>query len=156
MQSRRRYEDLVVGEVVESPGLTITETHVVLFAGLTGDFHPVHTNEVMARATQYGGRIAHGPAIFAIATGLFTIADPIDSIAFLGMTWKYLKPVALGNTVRVRSTLMNTRVTSSGDKAIIHHKREVLNERDEVVQEGETDIMMLLTSEELDGAKETG
>ena len=146
MAERRRYEDLRIDEVVESQGLTITETHVVLFAGLTGDFHPVHTDETVASQSPYGGRIAHGPAVFAIATGLFTIADPIDSIAFLGMTWRYLKPVAIGDTIHVRSTLLSTRITSSQDKAIVHHKREVVNQRSEVVQEGETDIMMLLAA----------
>jgi acyl dehydratase len=146
MSGRRKFEELELDEVFESSGLTITETHVVLFAGLTGDFHPVHTDETVASQSPYGGRIAHGPAVFAIATGLFTIADPIDSIAFLGMTWKYLRPVPIGDTIRVRSTLLNKRITSSGDKAIVHHSREVLNQRDEVVQEGETDIMMLLSA----------
>ena len=97
-----------------------------------GDGTIVHE---VARATPFGGRIAHGPLIFSLATGLFTQADPLNSIAFLGMTWKYLKPVAIGDTVRVQSTLTDTRVTSAGDRAIVHHKREVLNQRDEVVLE---------------------
>ncbi|MGH3452347.1 MAG: MaoC/PaaZ C-terminal domain-containing protein, partial [Haloechinothrix sp.] len=109
-----------------------------------GDFHPVHMNEEVAKTTQFGGRIAHGPLIFALATGLFTQADKLNSIAFLGMEWRFLKPVALGDTVRVRSELIEKRLTKSGERAIARHKREVLNQRDEIIEEGETSVMMLV------------
>jgi acyl dehydratase len=140
----RRYEDLAVGEVIESAAVTITEAHVVAFAGLTGDFHPLHMDEVHARATPFKARIAHGPLVFSIGTGLFSRADPLDSIAFLGMEWRLLKPVFFGDTIHVRSTLVDTRVTSSGDRAIVEHMREVRNQREEVVQSGTTKIMMLV------------
>jgi len=140
----RKYAELEVGEVIESASVTVTEAHVVAFAGITGDFHPLHMNEPFAKKTQFGGRIAHGPLIFSMCTGLFVQADPLDSIAFLGMDWKLLKPVMLGETIRVRSTLTKIRVTSSGDKAIVEHLREVLNEDDDVVQQGTTSIMMLI------------
>jgi acyl dehydratase len=142
--NRRSYADLNVGEVIVSPSVTVTEAHVVQFAGITGDFHPLHMNDEFAKTTQFGGRIAHGPLIFSLCTGLFTQADPLDSIAFLGMEWKLLRPVKIGDTIHVRSTLKNTRITSSRDKAIVEHFREVLNQRDEVVQEGNTGIMMLI------------
>lgn len=142
--NRRPFADLKAGEVIVSASITVTEAHVVQFAGITGDFHPLHTNEEFAKSTQFGGRIAHGPLIFSLSTGLFTQADPLDSIAFLGMEWKLLKPVKLGDTIRVRSTLTKTRLTSSGGKGIVEHFREVLNQRDEVVQQGTTGIMMLI------------
>jgi acyl dehydratase len=142
--NRRSFADLKVGEVIVSASITVTEAHVVQFAGITGDFHPLHTNEEFARTTQFGGRIAHGPLIFSLGTGLFSQADPLDSIAFLGMEWKLLKPVKLGDTICVRSTLTKTRITSSGDKAIVEHFREILNQHDDVVQQGTTAIMMLI------------
>ncbi|MGE3147994.1 MAG: MaoC/PaaZ C-terminal domain-containing protein [Pseudorhodoplanes sp.] len=143
---QRKFTDLKVGEVVETASITVTETHVVTFAGLTGDFHPIHTNEEFAKTTQFGGRIAHGPLIFSICCGLFVRADPLDSIAFLGMDWQLLKPVIPGDTIRVRSTLDNTRITSAGNRAIVQHTREVINQRDEVVQKGTTKIMMIVES----------
>ena len=142
--NRRSFADLKVGEVIVSASVTVTEAHVVQFAGITGDFHPLHMNEEFAKTTEFGGRIAHGPLIFSLSTGLFSQADPLDSIAFLGMEWKLSKPVKIGDTIHVRSTLKNTRITSSGDKAIVEHFREVLNQRNEVVQQGSTGIMMLI------------
>lgn len=142
----RKYADLKVGEVIETAAITVTETHVVTFAGLTGDFHQLHTNEEFAKTTQFGGRIAHGPLIFSMCCGLFVRADPLDSIAFLGMDWQLLKPVMLGDTIHVRSTLQNSRVTSAKNRAIIEHLREVINQHGEVVQKGMTKIMMLVGS----------
>jgi acyl dehydratase len=142
---QRRFADLVVGEVIESPAVTVTETHIVTFAGLTGDFHPLHTNEQFAKTTQFKGRIAHGPLIFSLCTGLFVRADPLDSIAFLGMDWQLLKPVLIGDTIHVRSTLDTTRITSAGNRAIVEHTREVINQHGEVVQKGTTKIMMLVS-----------
>lgn len=143
---RRGFSEIREGEVILSPAITVTETHVVTFAGISGDFHPLHMNEEFARANGFDSRIAHGPLVFSICTGLFTQADPLDTIAFLGMEWKLLKPVSFGDTIRVRSTLEKTRITSNGDRAIVQHKREVLNQRDEVVQTGVTHMMMLLAA----------
>jgi acyl dehydratase len=143
---QRRFADLKLGEVIETPAITVTEAHVVAFAGLTGDFHSLHTNEEYARTTQFGGRIAHGPLIFSMCTGLFVRADPLDSIAFLGMDWQLLKPVMIGDTIHVKSTLDSSRVTSAGNRAIVQHSREVVNQRAEVVQKGTTKIMMIVGS----------
>ena len=140
----RKYADLKVGEVVETAAITVTEAHVVTFAGLTGDFHQLHTNEEFAKTTQFGGRIAHGPLIFSMCCGLFVRADPLDSIAFLGMDWQLLKPVLFGDTIFVRSKLQSSRVTSAKNRAIVEHLREVINQRNEVVQKGTTKIMMLV------------
>ena len=64
------YEDLEVGTEWNSPRRTITEADIVMFTAMTGDNNPVHTDEEFAKNTVFGGRILHGPAVFAIATGL--------------------------------------------------------------------------------------
>jgi acyl dehydratase len=143
----RKYEDLVEGESVESQAITITEAHVVHFAGLTGDFHPVHMDDIYARKAPFGGRIAHGALVLSLAVALAGMALPLESIAVLGLSWRFLKPVAIGDTVRVRSTLIGKRVTSRGDRGIVQQKLEVLNQAGEVVQEGQTEIMVLVGSE---------
>ena len=66
----RYFEELAVGEVVESPGRTITEADVVFFANLSGDFNPLHTDAEYARTTTFGERIAHGLLGLSVASGL--------------------------------------------------------------------------------------
>src|SRR5437773_1544939 len=66
----KTFEDFTVGETLVSPGRTIEAADINLFAGLTGDFYPLHVDEVVAQGTRFGGRIAHGPLTFAIAVGL--------------------------------------------------------------------------------------
>ena len=74
----RYLEDLEVGFTVKTAGRTVTEADVVAFAGLTGDFTELHTNEEFARQTPFGRRIAHGALIFSIAIGLTTRTNLLD------------------------------------------------------------------------------
>ena len=141
---QRKFADLKEGEVIETASITVTEAHVVTFAGLTGDFHPLHTDETFASQTQFRGRIAHGPLIFGLCTGLFVRADPLDTIAFLGMNWELLKAVKLGDTIHVRSKLSDVRITSAKNRAILTHTREVINQDGDVVQQGTTTMMMII------------
>src|SRR3954467_85242 len=64
------FDEFELGQSWDSPARTITEADVTLFAGFSGDFNPLHTDEEFAKTTQFGGRIFHGPGVFAIATGL--------------------------------------------------------------------------------------
>ena len=66
----KSFEDFTPGESFVSPGRTIEAADINLFAGLTGDFYPLHVDEVVAKETRFGGRIAHGPLTFSIAVGL--------------------------------------------------------------------------------------
>src|SRR5579859_3818807 len=66
----KRFEDFPPGTAVVSPGRTIEAADINAFAGLTGDFYPLHVDEEAARATRFGGRIAHGPLTFSMAVGL--------------------------------------------------------------------------------------
>jgi len=138
----RRFDEHVVGEVVLSAGLTITEHHVVSFGGLTGDFHPAHMDAPYADRTRFGGRIAHGMLVMSICTGLVNQTDRFEAVAFLGLEWNMLKPVMIGDTIHARSTLISKEPTPSGRHAIVRHNRQIINQRGELVQDGVTRILI--------------
>lgn len=144
-RNARYYDDLNVGDSWESPRRTITEADVVMFAALSGDHNPIHTDEEFAKTTQFGGRILHGPAAFAIATGLESRLGIKEgtAIAFLGMTWDLRGPVKIGDTIHVRQRVASKRETKKPTTGIVNFHVEIVNQRNEVVQEGEWKIMMI-------------
>ena len=87
VQSGLHLEDFFVGQSWVTPARTITDADLVNFAGLSGDFNPLHTYEEFARQTQFGGRIFHGPGVFSVAIGLESRLGIKEgtAIAFLGM-----------------------------------------------------------------------
>jgi acyl dehydratase len=144
-QNARYYEEFEVGESWESPRRTITEADIVMFAALSGDHNPIHTNEEFAKTTPFGGRILHGPAAFAIATGLESRLGLKEgtAIAFLGMTWDLKGAIKPGDTIHVRERVASKRETKKTTTGIVNFWVELVNQRDEVVQEGEWKVMMI-------------
>lgn len=141
----RFYEEFEVGEAIETRGMTVTEAHVVAFAGLSGDFNPIHTDETAAAATPFGTRIAHGQLGMILAAGLVnqTGIHTGTTIALLGYReWTFSKPIFFGDTIRVRVTIENKRETKKPDRGILMRRIEILNQRDEVVQHGYADLMV--------------
>ncbi|MCL6641670.1 MAG: MaoC family dehydratase N-terminal domain-containing protein [Candidatus Rokubacteria bacterium] len=140
---RRYFEDIAIGEEYESPGRTVTETDIVLFAGLSGDYNVLHTDAEFMKKSIFGERIAHGLLGLAIQSGLFYRAGPAyATLAFLGLRWKFKAPIKIGDTIRVRARVAAKRETGKADRGIVVLERQVLNQRDEVVQEGETELMV--------------
>ncbi|MBI2204999.1 MAG: MaoC family dehydratase N-terminal domain-containing protein [Candidatus Rokubacteria bacterium] len=140
---RRYFEDIEVGEEYESPGRTVTETDIVLFAGISGDYNIVHTDAEFMKTSIFGERIAHGLLGLAIQAGLLTRAMPQQyaTIAFGGLRWKFKAPVKIGDTIRVRARVLSKKETKP-DRGVVVLARTVVNQRDEVVQEGETDLVI--------------
>jgi len=129
------FEDFEVGEEAMTAGRTVTETDIVNFAGITGDWNEIHTNKELAASGPFGQRIAHGALVFSIATGLSVrLGQTADTvIAFYGLDrLRFVKPTLIGDTIRVRQKVesKNERDSSSG---IVTMLNEVINQRDEVV-----------------------
>ena len=105
------FEQFEQGQVVTSPGRTITEADVVAFAGLSGDYNQLHTDDEFARETPYGRRIAHGLLGLAAASGLAARAGFIEGTtqAFIGLTYKFTAPVFIGDTIHLRATVSKLR-----------------------------------------------
>lgn len=138
------YEDFVIGEEVLSAGRTITETDIVMFAGLTGDYNSLHTDAEFAKETPFKERIAHGLLGLAITSGLMTRTGLFDGtvIAFLGVDWAFKGPIFIGDTIHFSMTIKDKRETSKPDRGIIMRDVALLNQRNEVVQQGTMTLMM--------------
>jgi acyl dehydratase len=135
------FEDFVVGVERLTPGRTVTESDLANFSGLTGDYSQVHTDEEFCKKTEFGTRIAHGLFGLSVAQGLMwrTNYTQGTGVASLGWTdWSFRKPIFIGDTLRVRWALTQKRDSGSKpDKGIIHEWCKLVNQRGEVLQEGE-------------------
>src|SRR5207245_11202585 len=104
--ARRYFDDIQVGEEYESPGRTVTEADIVLFAGLSGDYNVLPTDAEFMKQSIFGERIAHGLLCQAIQSGLFSRASvPYATIAFVGLRWKFMAPVKVGDTSRPKANV---------------------------------------------------
>lgn len=130
------WEDFNIGEEVITPSITITEAHLVNWAGLTMDFYPLHMDEEYAKKTVFKGRIAHGPLTFALAIGLvYRTGIYGDSIlAWLGVeNMKIPAPVRIGDTIRVHAKVAEKLETKNPSKGVIKFLWDIKNQRDETV-----------------------
>ena len=130
------FEDVEVGQEWESPGRTVTEADIVNFAGLSGDYNPIHVDHEFAATTPFRRPIAHGLLIFAIGSGLSIHSPAMRTQAFLGVReWKFLNPVYIGDTIRVRTRLLEKQSRGRGRRGEIVWYRAILNQEGKVVQE---------------------
>ncbi len=127
-----------VGEVLRTQGRTITEADIVGFAGLTGDWNPVHTDETVAEPL-FGGRIAHGPLFPGLAFGMLTEFDLIDgtAVALRNLSWDFAAPVRIGDTVHlVAEVVAVSPHPARADRGRIGLKMAFINQNDETVSTG--------------------
>jgi len=130
------FEDYTVGERFISPGRTITETDIVLFASFTGDWHPLHTDAVYAAGTSFGERIAHGMLTLCVGSALLFrlgphVVLPKSFIAFYGMeSLRFLTPVKIGDTIRCESEIVALEIKDD-KRGVILCRTSIKNQRDE-------------------------
>jgi acyl dehydratase len=127
-------EDFQVGMTFETPARTVTETDVVNFAALSGDYNPLHTDEEFAKKGRFGRRIGHGVLTLAILTGMWDkigiIAGSVD--AFYGIDGlKFTAPVFFGDTIHARLEVTNKQERENSGMITLNN--EVLNQRGETV-----------------------
>ncbi len=102
---RRHFEDLQVGESLLTHRRTVSEADIVAFGGLSGDFFYMHFDDIAARESPFGKRIAHGYFVLSAAAGLFVSPAPGPVLANYGLdTLRFVKPVGIGDTIRARLT----------------------------------------------------
>jgi 3-hydroxybutyryl-CoA dehydratase len=128
------FEDFEIGHVSRSRGRTITETDIVNFAGLSGDFVELHTNEEFAKTGPFGRRIAHGLLILSISSGLMVqMGQTTDTVvAFYGIDrLRFVRPTFIGDTVRVEKKVVDRQDKEKG--GVVTFETSVLNQNNEPV-----------------------
>ena len=138
-------EDLEVGQTFTGPARTITEADVVGFAGLSGDYNPIHTDVEFAKDSPYGQRVVYGLLGLSVLTGLLdrTRLFSGSAIAMLGIRdWTFTAPLFIGDTVTFRMEIRGVKRTSRGDRGVVDRYFELLNQRGEVLQRGHIDLMI--------------
>lgn len=147
------FDDLIVGDSYQSPGRTVTEADVVNFAGVSGDFIQLHTDAEYCKDTHFCKRMAHGLLGMSIASGLSTRTDLIAGIsstviALLGMDWKFKAPIFIDDTIHVVLEVIEKRETSQPDRGIVVLARHIVNQHGDIVQQGQTPLMIRRRSTE--------
>ncbi|HRW04069.1 MAG: dehydratase [Caldilineaceae bacterium] len=137
------FEEFAIGDQVESLGRTITETDVVNFASLSGDWNLIHTDAEYCKGEMFGQRVAHGLLILSVASGqavrLGFMEDTV--MAFRGLEWKFSKPVLINDTIRLRVTVDEKKEMRRMGGGLVIFKMEVVNQKDEVCQRGTWEIL---------------
>ncbi len=140
------FDDLTVGDHWWSPGRTVTEADLVAFCGLSGDFHPLHTDAEYAAQTPFGARLVHGALVLSLATGqrgrLPFVGQALVAFAEI-RSWVFRRPVFIGDTMRTRTQIAELIPTRDGRRGVVVQRVEVRNQHDDVVQEGEMVNLLL-------------
>ena len=139
-------DEFVQGEVLETPGRTLTETDVVMFAAMSGDYNQLHTNEEFAKNNPFGRRIVHGLLGLAVSHGLLFRTGVLDNtaIALLGVEeWKFLAPIYFGDTVRVRATVAEVKISKSKpDRGVVRFFFQLVKQDQTITQSGYQAVMI--------------
>ena len=150
-------EDLSVGLEFPTARRTLTEADITAFAGISGDFDPLHMDETFVKEhTPFRGRIAHGLLVLAISSGLHSELDRIQSVAYLEERREFVAPAYPGDTIEARWRIDQVRPSRSRPgTGVVHLSVEVVNQDGEVIQRG-TDVWLVLARPNAEGTPGTG
>ena len=139
------YEDVIVGDQVETDSHTVTTDDILAFAEITRDRHPLHTDEEYCRKTKFGRPIAHGLFGLSLIEGLKSELKLYENTSIASLGWdkvRFRAPIFAGDTVHVRVTFDSKRESKSGPHGIAVEKIEMINQKGEVVIEAEHATML--------------
>ena len=140
----KTFNEFKIGDEFTTASRTITEADAVNFAGLSGDFNPLHTDEEFGKSTPFKGRVAHGMLSVAVATGLANQLGIFEgtTIALLSMTINYKGAVKFGDTIHLVLKVVEKKETSKGDKGIVTFDTMAYNQNDDSIVEGQWVVML--------------
>lgn len=138
------HDDLHLGAFFRTGRITVTEAHIVAFAGMSGDFFDVHMDDAFAREQGFPGRIAHGLLGLCLVDGLKNRAEvQLQAVASLGWNaWSFKAPIIAGDSISAMIKVAEMRLTSSGDRGVVQLEFDVINQDGVLVQQGRNALLM--------------
>ncbi|SAK90024.1 dehydratase [Caballeronia temeraria] len=137
------YDEIEPGLAFATSGIVVTESHVVQFAGISGDFFDVHMDDEFARGVGFPGRVAHGLLCLAMVDGLKNrAATQLAAVATLEWTYRFHKPVLIGDRIQGRIAVFDKRPTRRADRGIVRLQVEVRNQDGVLIQDGINVLMV--------------
>ena len=141
------FDTIQVGAVYVTAARTVTESDIVSFAGLSGDYNSLHVDAVFAQASAHGSRIAHGLLVLSISSGLctrlaFSEAIAPDIVGLLDLQCRWPAATHIGDTIRVKLTIRELKETSKADRGIVVMSRETMNQNDVVVMDSTWKLLL--------------
>jgi len=139
------FEEFEVGQKIITTGRTITESDVVTFAGLSGDYNQIHTDAEFSAGTPFGRRVAHGLLGLSIASGLAMRTGVLEGtvIAFREInTWKFSNPTFIGDTIHVELLVLETKALPRLGGGSVVIELSVKNQRDETTMKGTWTVLI--------------
>jgi acyl dehydratase len=139
------FEEFEPGQKIISVGRTVTESDIVNFAGLSGDYTQIHTDVEYSKTTPIGKRVAHGLLVMAIASGLAAQTGVLEGtvLVFREIThWKFVKPVFIGDTIHVELIVKSVKEIRRIGGGSVEITLGVQNQDNETVMKGEWVVLM--------------
>ena len=138
------FDQFNVGDMFVCQARTVTEADTVNFAGIAGDYNPLHTDEEFGKTTPFGTRIAHGVLGLAIATGQANQLGVFEgtTIALMMQTVKYTGAVKFGDTIHLELKVAEKKESSKPDRGVVTFDATVLNQQVKSVIEGQWVLLM--------------
>lgn len=133
------FEDFQVGHKLASAGRTVTETDIVMFAGLTGDYNQIHVDAEFSKTTPFGARVAHGLLGLSFASGMIVQTGIMEGtiMAFREINeWKFIKPIYIGDTVHVETEVLSTKALPRIGGGSIVLQLELKNQTGDTLMKG--------------------
>ena len=141
------FEEFQPGQSYTSAGRTITESDIVAFAGLSGDFNPMHVDAEYSRKTQFGQRVAHGLLGLSVASGLAVQTGILEgTVLFFREVdeWKFIKPILIGDSIYVEMQVLEKKEMRRLGAGMVKIELAVKNQHDEIVQKGYWVVLVAL------------
>ena len=137
------FSEYEIGQKFTTGRRTVTEADVVAFAGLSGDFNPLHTDAVFAAQTPFGQRIAHGMLVVSISTGLSQTLGIFEgtTIGLLEQSFAYKAPTLFGDTIHLEMEVSQVKPTSKPGRGIVTFQARIIKQDGTIVNDGLWKVM---------------